>query len=132
MRNPLASAFNPAFSKPRFSELGVLPIVTRTTSKSIFFSAPAGAEKKMDFEVVLVTIGRTPNSENLGLEKAGLKADAKGFLTVNAQRQTSVPHLYAIGDIAGQLPRNVSNCIKMRNRSLSLCIDSEKPLSVCL
>lgn len=62
----------------------------------------AGAEKKMDFEVVLVTIGRTPNSENLGLEKAGLKADAKGFLTVNAQRQTSVPHLYAIGDIAGQ------------------------------
>jgi dihydrolipoamide dehydrogenase len=54
------------------------------------------------FEKVLVTIGRTPNSDSLGLEKAGLKPDAKGFLTVNAQRQTSVPHLYAIGDIAGQ------------------------------
>ena len=60
------------------------------------------AEKKHEFEVVLVTIGRTPNSDHLGLEKAGLKTDSKGFLTVNAQRQTSVPHLYAIGDIAGQ------------------------------
>jgi dihydrolipoamide dehydrogenase len=60
------------------------------------------AEKKHLFDVVLVTIGRTPNSEHLGLEKAGLKTDSKGFLAVNAQRQTSVPHLYAIGDIAGQ------------------------------
>lgn len=59
-------------------------------------------EKTQNFDVVLVTIGRIPNSDNLGFEKAGLKTDAKGFLTVNAQRQTSVPHIYAIGDIAGQ------------------------------
>ena len=52
--------------------------------------------------MVLVTIGRTPNSAGLGLEKAGVQLDSKGFVTVNAQRQTSVPHLYAIGDIAGQ------------------------------
>jgi dihydrolipoamide dehydrogenase len=60
------------------------------------------AEKKQTFDKVLVTIGRTPNSDGLGLEKAGLKTDAKGFLTVDAQRRTSVPHIYAIGDIAGQ------------------------------
>jgi dihydrolipoamide dehydrogenase len=54
------------------------------------------------YDVVLVTIGRVPNSENLGLEQAGLKTDAKGFLTVDAQRRTSVPGIYAIGDIAGQ------------------------------
>ena len=60
------------------------------------------AEKKAEFEKVLVTIGRTPNSDGLGLDRAGLKTDAKGFLKVNAQRQTDVPHLYAIGDIAGQ------------------------------
>ena len=54
------------------------------------------------FEAVLVTIGRTPNSDGLGLEKAGLKLDPKGFLTVDAQRRTSVPHIFAIGDIAGQ------------------------------
>jgi len=61
-----------------------------------------GAEKKMEFEKVLVTVGRVPNSEQLGLEKAGLKVDAKGFLAVNSERRTSVPHIYAIGDIAGQ------------------------------
>lgn len=61
-----------------------------------------GKESKVEVEAVLVTIGRTPNSDGLGFEKAGLKPDAKGFLTVNAQRQTSVPHIYAIGDIAGQ------------------------------
>ncbi len=54
------------------------------------------------YEKVLVTIGRTPNSDGLGLEKAGLKTDSKGFLTVDAQRRTSVPHFYAIGDVAGQ------------------------------
>ncbi len=73
---------------------------TATSVEVVLFDGTA--EKKHEFEVVLVTIGRTPNSDHLGLEKAGLKTDSKGFLTVNAQRQTSVPHLYAIGDIAGQ------------------------------
>ncbi|NDD91019.1 dihydrolipoyl dehydrogenase [bacterium] len=54
------------------------------------------------FEKVLVTIGRTPNYENLGLEKAGVKTDSKGFVLVDDQRRTNVPGIYAIGDIAGQ------------------------------
>src|SRR4051812_22555418 len=41
------------------------------------------------FDVVLVTIGRTPNSEGLGLDKAGVKLDAKGFIPVDAQRRTN-------------------------------------------
>lgn len=61
-----------------------------------------GKDKTQSFDIALVTIGRTPNSDQLGLEKAGLKTDAKGFLTVDAQRRTSVPHIFAIGDIAGQ------------------------------
>jgi dihydrolipoamide dehydrogenase len=55
-----------------------------------------------NYDLVLVTIGRTPNSDGLALDKAGLKPDAKGFLTVDPQRRTSVPHIFAIGDIAGQ------------------------------
>jgi dihydrolipoamide dehydrogenase len=54
------------------------------------------------FDTVLVTIGRTPNSEGLALEKAGVKLDAKGFILVDAQRRTNVSNIYAIGDIAGQ------------------------------
>jgi dihydrolipoamide dehydrogenase len=61
-----------------------------------------GKEMVQNFDTVLVTIGRVPNSEGMGFDKAGLKLDAKGFLTVDAQRRTNVPHIFAIGDIAGQ------------------------------
>jgi dihydrolipoamide dehydrogenase len=53
-------------------------------------------------EKILVTIGRTPNSENIGLDKAGVKVDAKGFVVVDAARRTNVANIFAIGDIAGQ------------------------------
>ena len=76
----------------------------KTTSKGVevTFAPEGGKEFSETFDKVLVTIGRTPNSDGLGFEKAGLKLDSKGFLTVNPQRQTNVPHIYAIGDIAGQ------------------------------
>ncbi len=61
-----------------------------------------GKVQTTQFEKVLVTIGRTPNSESIGLEKTGVKLDSKGFILVDAQRRTNVPSLYAIGDIAGQ------------------------------
>jgi len=64
--------------------------------------AGAEGEKKQTFDKVLVTIGRTPNSENLGLDKAGVRLDSKGFIPTNNKRQSSAPHIYAIGDIAGQ------------------------------
>jgi dihydrolipoamide dehydrogenase len=58
--------------------------------------------KKGTYEKVLVTIGRTPNSDGIGLEKTGVKIDGKGFVVVDPARKTNVPSLYAIGDIAGQ------------------------------
>ncbi|MFH2052207.1 MAG: dihydrolipoyl dehydrogenase [bacterium] len=54
------------------------------------------------FDRVLISIGRRPNTENLGLEAAGIEVDAKGFVPVDAQRRTRVPHIFAIGDIAGE------------------------------
>lgn len=62
----------------------------------------AKGEKKITVEKVLVTVGRTPNSGGIGLEKAGVKVDAKGFIPVDAARRTNVSHIFAIGDIAGQ------------------------------
>lgn len=61
-----------------------------------------GKEKTQNFETVLVTVGRVPNTQNLGLESAGVKLDPKGFILVDPQRRTNVPSLYAIGDCAGQ------------------------------
>jgi len=77
---------------------------SKQTSKGVevTLTADGGKPETQTFDKVLVTIGRTPNSENLGLEKTGIKLDAKGFIPVDPQRRTSVSNIYAIGDIAGQ------------------------------
>jgi dihydrolipoamide dehydrogenase len=50
---------------------------------------------------VIVTVGRRPNSENLGLEKLGVRID-KGFIPVDKQQRTNIPGIFAIGDVAQQ------------------------------
>ena len=50
---------------------------------------------------VLVTVGRKPRTQNLGLEKIGLKTDARGFISVNNRLETSVAGVFAIGDVIG-------------------------------
>jgi len=54
------------------------------------------------FAKVLIAIGRRPNTEDLGLEAAGITLDDHGFVVVDAQRRTAAPHIFAIGDMAGQ------------------------------
>jgi len=49
---------------------------------------------------ILVAVGRKPRTEGLGLEKAGVEVDERGFIRVNARMETSVPGVYAIGDAA--------------------------------
>ena len=57
---------------------------------------------ELTFDRVLVSVGRRPNSASLGLDKAGLKTDDRGFIPVDRQRRTAVPHIFAIGDVAGE------------------------------
>jgi dihydrolipoamide dehydrogenase len=59
-------------------------------------------DKEPEFGRVLVAVGRQPNTRNIGLDKAGVEVDAKGFIKVNAQMKTSVAGIYAIGDVAGE------------------------------
>ena len=54
------------------------------------------------FDRVLMSVGRTPNNEGLGLEAVGLAPHDRGFINVNEQRMTAVDGIYAIGDIAGE------------------------------
>ncbi len=53
------------------------------------------------FDKVLVSVGRTPNTRDLGLENTAIELDKRGFVPVNGPRQTVEPNIYAIGDIAG-------------------------------
>jgi len=50
-------------------------------------------------DVVLVAIGRKPNIQGLGLDQLGVQQDARGFIVVNDHYETTVPHIYAIGDV---------------------------------
>jgi dihydrolipoamide dehydrogenase len=61
-----------------------------------------GEVQTLECDQILCTVGRRPYSDGLGLENVGLKADQAGFLAVDARMRTSVPNVYAIGDIAGQ------------------------------
>ena len=63
----------------------------------------AGKQEVQTFDKVLVSIGRKPMTQGLGLENVGIKTNAKGFLEVNANFQTSVPSIFAIGDVIGGL-----------------------------
>ena len=62
-------------------------------------NAPADAEI---YDRVLVAIGRRPNGKNIGAENAGVAVDDRGFIAVDKQMRTNVPHIFAIGDIVGQ------------------------------
>jgi len=54
------------------------------------------------FDRVLVAVGRRPNSDAIAVEAAGIAVGAHGFIEVDAAMRTSVPHLFAIGDVVGQ------------------------------
>src|SRR5215510_12549762 len=60
-----------------------------------------GKEQEELYDRVLVSVGRVPNCDDLGLENTKVERDDKGFIKVNSQQQTSEPNLYAIGDIVG-------------------------------
>jgi len=54
------------------------------------------------YDRVLVAIGRRPNGKNIGAENTGVAVDEQGFIAVDKQMRTNVPHIFAIGDIVGQ------------------------------
>ena len=54
------------------------------------------------YDLVLVAVGRSPNGKKIGAEKAGVAVTERGFIDVDKQMRTNVPHIFAIGDIVGQ------------------------------
>ncbi len=59
-------------------------------------------EKPLCFQQVLVSVGRKPNGGLINAEKAGVNVDTRGFIAVDNQLRTNVPHIFAIGDVVGQ------------------------------
>ena len=67
-------------------------VVVNTTDEN-------GSKKKFECDVVLISVGRKPNTSNLNLDKAGVEKDKKGRIKVNNRFQTNIKNIYAIGDV---------------------------------
>jgi dihydrolipoamide dehydrogenase len=69
-----------------------------------FASAEEGgtAPAPQTYDLVLQAVGRTPNGKKIAAEKAGVAVTERGFINVDIQMRTNVPHIFAIGDIVGQ------------------------------
>ena len=66
------------------------------------FEDAGGQPSEKTFEKILVAVGRRPNTEDLGLENTRVQLDQGGFVQVDAQRRTTEPAIFAIGDLAGE------------------------------
>ncbi len=77
---------------------------TKAGIEVTFESAEPGgkAPDPQTYDLVLQAVGRTPNGKKLGAEKAGVAVTDRGFINVDIQMRTNVPHIFAIGDIVGQ------------------------------
>jgi dihydrolipoamide dehydrogenase len=62
---------------------------------------PKDEELRLEADVVMMSVGRVPNVEGLGLHAAGVTTDEKGFISVNDKLQTNATGIYAIGDVVG-------------------------------
>jgi dihydrolipoamide dehydrogenase len=71
---------------------------------ALSLTTKAGKQEELEFEKLLIAVGRKPNSENIGLENTRVELD-RGFIKVNPYQQTGEPGVYAIGDVVAGTPQ---------------------------
>jgi len=75
--------------------------VNAINGHDVKFTTASGEQKSIKADIVLMSVGRIPNLENMGLEEAGLDFDRSGIRT-DEQQRTNLPNVYAIGDVTGK------------------------------
>ena len=76
-------------------------IIAKPEGMEVLFEGEACNDTLL-FDKVLVAVGRRPNGDLIGAEAAGVHVDPHGFIPVDAQQRTNIPHIFAIGDVVGQ------------------------------
>ncbi len=79
----------------------VTSVTTKKTRLEVCFDGKDAPEKDQ-FDAILVAIGRQPNGNMIGADKAGINVDDHGFIPVDDQQRTNISNIFAIGDIVGQ------------------------------
>lgn len=91
-----------AFTKQGLNiQCGVKIGEVKTTAKSVTvpFTDASGAEQSLVVDNLIVSIGRVPHTEGLGVETVGLKLDERGFIVVDDDCRTNLPNVWAVGDV---------------------------------
>ena len=93
-------------NKPRFDNilLKTKTVGAQATPAGIQvqFEGLDGTKSEGTYDLVLQAVGRTPNGKKIAADKAGVAVTDRGYINVDIQMRTNVPHIYAIGDIVGQ------------------------------
>ncbi len=83
-------------------ETKVTAVEAKKDGVYVSFEGKQAPVEPVRYDNVLVAVGRVPNGKNLDAEKAGIAVTDRGFIEVDKQLRTNVPHIFAIGDIVGQ------------------------------
>lgn len=94
-------------------------------SLKMTYSTPDGGEASADFDQVLLATGRSPNTEGLGLENAGVDTDKKGYIIVDELSKTTADNIYAVGDITNRLA--LTPVALMEGMALSQTLFNDNP-----
>lgn len=96
LHNQIKSRYENIFLQTKVTQMQATP-----EGIVVNFEGPKAPEQDT-FDRVLVSVGRRPNGLLIGAENAGVTVDERGFIAVDKQMRTNVPHIFAIGDIVGQ------------------------------
>lgn len=83
-------------------ETKVVAVESKTDGLYVTYEGKQAPHEPVRYDAVLVAVGRVPNGLGLDAEKAGIEVTERGFIEVDKQLRTNVPHIHAIGDIVGQ------------------------------
>ncbi len=93
-------------NKHRFDRIMVGTRTTAVDAKPdalwVSFEGPNAPAGPQPYDAVLMSVGRSPNGKKISAEKAGVAVTDRGFIPVDSQMRTNVPHIFAIGDLVGQ------------------------------
>ena len=93
-------------NKPRFDRIMLSTKTTAVEAKPdalwVTFEGANAPKEPQPYDAALMSVGRAPNGKRIAADKAGIAVSDRGFIPVDNQMRTNVPHIFAIGDIVGQ------------------------------
>src|SRR3954453_4832957 len=86
-------------NKPRFDNIMLKTKTSKVEANSKGLKVTFEGAESQTYDMILVSVGRTPNGRKIGADKAGVHVTERGFIETDSQMRTNVPHIFAIGDV---------------------------------